>query len=66
MPDFLTDYDGGRRSWRDTDKSAEQRGVYTALSLAGHGNDSLDAPLQRKIAPAAASVYWMALVPKDG
>lgn len=56
MTEFLASYQGTRRTWRDTDRSAESRGVYTAMSLTGQGPEPLEVAYATANQPTTAAV----------
>jgi hypothetical protein len=56
VTEFLATYEGARRSWRDSDRTAEARGLYTVMSLTGPGADPLEIAYASADAPSSASV----------
>ena len=55
MTEFLDAHEGARRTWRDTDRAAETRGLYTVMSLTGPGADPLEVAYATADQPTSAS-----------
>jgi hypothetical protein len=53
---FLDAHEGARRSWRDIDRAAETRGLYTVMTLTGAGADPLEVAYATADQPTSGAV----------